>query len=103
MILNLSNHPHLNGPEKQLRAARAYGDVIDLPFPQVSPDTTEEELEQTSRQLLRRIVEMKPDAVMVMGEFSLVFMLVDALLDDGIAVHHQKLFRQVPPAQRNYT
>ena len=103
MILNLSNHPHLNWPEKQLRTARAYGDVIDLPFPQVSPDATEEELEQTARQLLRRIVEMKPDAVLVMEEFSLVFMLVDALLDDGIAVHQQKLFRQVPPAQRNYT
>ena len=62
MILNLSNHPHENWPEKQLRTARAYGDVIDLPFPPVSPDATEEELEQTALQLLRQIGEMKPDA-----------------------------------------
>ena len=86
MILNLSNHPHENWPEKQLRAALAYGEVIDLPFPPVSPEATEEELEQTALGLLRRIGEMKPDAVLVMGEFSLVFMLVDALLDDGIPV-----------------
>lgn len=86
MILNLSNHPHENWPEKQLRAALAYGEVIDLPFPPVSPEATEEVLEQTALELLRRIEEMKPDAVLVMGEFSLVFMLVDALLDDGIPV-----------------
>ncbi len=86
MILNLSNHPHENWPEKQLRAARAYGDVIDLPFPPVSPDATEEELEQTALRLLRQIGEMKPDAVLVMGEFSLVFMVVDALLNNGIPV-----------------
>ncbi|MBQ8075852.1 MAG: hypothetical protein IJ237_07700 [Oscillospiraceae bacterium] len=85
MIINLSNHPHANWQEKQLRAAQAYGEVIDLSFPPVSR-TTDEEQEQIASQLLSQIREMKPDAVLVMGEFSLVFMVVDALLDDGIPI-----------------
>ena len=83
MIINLSNHPHASWQEKQLRAAQAYGEVIDLPFPQVTPAT---DVESIALQLLNQIREMKPDAVLVMGEFSLVFMMVDALLDDGIPV-----------------
>ena len=62
VILNLSNHPHLNWPEKQLREAQGYGDVIDLPFPPVSPDATEEELEQTALgPLLPETAGSRPD------------------------------------------
>ena len=86
MILNLSNHPHANWQEKQLRAAKAYGEVIDIPFPLHCAAITEEEQEQIALRLLEQIREMKPDAVVVMGEFSLLFMVVDALLDDGITV-----------------
>ena len=86
MILNISNHPHVNWQEKQLRAAQAYGEVIDIPFPLLRAAITEEEKEQIALRLLEQIREMKPDAVIVMGEFSLLFMLVDALLDDGITV-----------------
>ncbi|HCI74468.1 MAG TPA: hypothetical protein DHV42_08045 [Lachnospiraceae bacterium] len=83
MIINLSNHPHASWQEKQLRAAQAYGKVIDLPFPQILSTT---DVESIALDLLNQIREMKPDAVLVMGEFSLVFMMVDALLDDGIPV-----------------
>ncbi|MBR0220831.1 MAG: hypothetical protein IJQ63_03575 [Synergistaceae bacterium] len=86
MIINLSNHPHKNWQEKQIRAANAYGEIIDLPFPQISPYADEEELELIASQLLQKIREMKPNAVIVMGEFSLSFMIVDALLDDGIPI-----------------
>lgn len=86
MIINLSNHPHENWQEKQLRAAHVYGKIIDVPFPHVSPYADEEELELIALELLRQIREMKPDAVLVMGEFSLLFMVVDALLDDGIPI-----------------
>ena len=86
MIINLSNHPHAKWQEKQLHAAQAYGEVVDLPFPQLSAATSGEEQERIARKLLRRIREMKPDAVLVMGEFSLVFMVVDALLEDGIPI-----------------
>ena len=86
MIINLSNHPHANWQEKQLRAAKAYGEVIDIPFPLHCAAVTEEEQEQIALRLLDQIREMKPDAVLVMGEFSLLFMVVDALLDDGILV-----------------
>ena len=86
MIINLSNHPKETWQEKQLQAALAYGELVDLPFPQLPGSMTGEELEQTATSLLHRIREMKPDAVIVMGEFSLVFMLVDALLDEGIPI-----------------
>lgn len=86
MIINLSNHPMETWQEKQLQAARAYGELVDLPFPLLPGNMTGEELEQIAMQLLHRIREMKPDAVVIMGEFSLVFMLVDALLDEGIPI-----------------
>ena len=86
MIINLSNHPSTGWQEKQRRAAQAWGEIVDLPFPPLGAEITEEEMQQTARDLLARIRGMKPDAVVVMGEFSLVFMLVDALLEDGIPV-----------------
>ena len=70
MIINLSNHPKETWQEKQLQAARAYGELVDLPFPQLPGSMTGEELEQTATSLLHRIREMK----------------VDALLDEGIPI-----------------
>ena len=42
MIINLSNHPKETWQEKQLQAARAYGELVDLPFPQLPGSMTGE-------------------------------------------------------------
>jgi hypothetical protein len=39
MLINLSNHPSARWPEEQLKAAvNLFGDVIDLPFPNIDPE-----------------------------------------------------------------
>ena len=86
MLINLTNHLYRNWPLKQQAAARQYGEVTDLPFPEISADISEGELQKCGREYLLKIRALKPDAVLVMGEFSLVFMLVDALLEEGIPV-----------------
>ena len=45
MFINLSNHPHFRWLPEQLKAAERYGEVVDLPFPQIPPQMTGEELD----------------------------------------------------------
>ena len=86
MLLNCSNHPSALWGSPQLRAAGEYGEVIDLPFPQVDPGLDPDQLQPLVGEYVRRIEEMKPDAVMAAGEFTFLFMLVNRLLRDGVRV-----------------
>ena len=86
MFLNCSNHPSAFWGAAQFEAASAYGDVVDLPFPQVDPLLDSDQLQPLVREYACRIEEMKPDAVMAAGEFTFLFMLVNRLLRDGIKV-----------------
>ena len=86
MLINCSNHPYAVWPEAQREAAKPFGEVIDLPFPQVEPKQTGDELRALTDGLAEKIEAMEPDLVLVAGEFSLLFMLVDRLLQDGVPV-----------------
>lgn len=83
MLINCSNHPsHLWGA-KQKEAASAYGEVLDIPFPQVDPQLDEAGLRQIVGDYAARIEAIGADAVFLAGEFTFLFMLVDKLLKDG--------------------
>lgn len=87
LFLNLSNHPSSAWSEKQLVAARAYGDVVDMAFPNVPPCATEEDIDKMAVDCVDKIVERAGDAVPtvhVMGEMSLTFKVVQLLNDRGI-------------------
>lgn len=88
MLINLSNHPYDNWSEKQKEASQLYGKVVDLPFPAVPSTATEKDILSLADEVLDRIVEMldgDPDsAVMVQGEFTLTFALVNLLRERGI-------------------
>ena len=86
MFINLSNHPSANWQEKQIRAARVYGEIVDMPFPQVDPAADETQLNRLAAEYLERILAKRPKAVLVAGEFTFVFALADALLKEGITV-----------------
>ena len=83
MLINCSNHPsHLWGPS-QREAASAYGEILDIPFPQVDPGLDEEGIRQLAGDYAARIEALNADAVFLAGEFTFLFMLVDKLLKDG--------------------
>lgn len=44
IFVNLSNHRISNWSNKQLEAAKRYGTIIDIPFPNIPPHANEEEI-----------------------------------------------------------
>lgn len=86
MMLNFTNHPYSIWSEAQKEAAARYGEVIDMPFPQVSPSISTEDLRKMVEEYAAKIEATNADVVMAAGEFTFLFMLVDKLLDDGVNV-----------------
>lgn len=84
MFINFSNHPSSRWYGKQLDEAKKYGDIIDVPFPMVDPELTEEQIEMIANEYTKIIMENEPQAVMCSGEFSLTFAVVKKLLNHRI-------------------
>lgn len=82
LFINLSNHPSSQWKEEQLCAAREYGDIMDMPFPQVNPDATAEEVNSIADDLVDKIKVLGDDndvVVHVMGEMGLTYKIVRKL------------------------
>ena len=87
MLLNCTNHPFEIWNEPQMEAAgKLYGEIVDLPFPQVSPAWSVHDLRREVEDYAARIEAYQADAVLAAGEFTFLFMLVDKLLADGVNV-----------------
>lgn len=86
MLINCSNHPYEIWSDLQKEAASMYGEVMEMPFPQIDPVLSSEEIRRLVAEYARDIGQQKPDAVFVAGEFTFTFMLVDKLLSDGVKV-----------------
>ena len=86
MLINCTNHPYEIWNTAQREAAAKYGEVADLPFPSVDPYADTEDLRKIAAEYVEKIEKMQPEAVLVAGEFTFTFMLVDKLLKDGITV-----------------
>ena len=86
MLINFSNHPYEMWAQPQREAAKCYGEVVDFPFPQVDSAWSVEEIRRRVDDIADRIEALEPDAVLAAGEFTLLFMLVDRLLGDGVKV-----------------
>lgn len=86
MLINCTNHPYEIWNEPQRKAAGVYGEVVDLPFPQIDPSAAPEEIREIVNRYADEIESQKPEAVLAAGEFTCLFMLVDRLLSDGLEV-----------------
>ncbi len=83
-FVNFSNHPSEKWGDEQRRAAEKYGRIIDIPFPAVEPETDEAEISALAGEFVSRIIKVSPGAVMVQGEFTLAFAVVEMLRARGI-------------------
>lgn len=88
MLINLSNHPVCKWSEEQrLTAEKSYGDIIDMPFPEVDPSFGEDDILRLSDEYCKKIISMAPDrnttTIHVMGEMCLTFSLVSVLKQNG--------------------
>ncbi len=87
MLLNCTNHPSEIWNEPLMKAAgELYGEIVDLPFPSVSPSWSIHDLRREVEDYAARIEAFQADAVLAAGEFTFLFMLVDKLLADGVNV-----------------
>lgn len=86
MFINLSNHPSENWQPNQYTSAEKYGKVIDIPFPQIDTTITEKQINELVKEYRSKILNMKPSAILVGGEFTFTYQLVNALLQENINV-----------------
>lgn len=86
-FINLTNHPSDTWGEQQLEAARKYGEMVDMPFPQVDPEMTTQQVKAIALEQVHRIMEQGSVSnltVHVMGEMTLVYHIVDLLKRRGV-------------------
>lgn len=87
MLINLSNHPSDLWEGKQLEAAGQFGEIVDIPFPQVGPEASHEDILALAEECVHAIEEKAQDAeitVHVMGEMTLTYAIVSRLKEMGI-------------------
>ncbi len=90
MLINISNHPHKGWQSAQRKAAEIYGNVIDIPFPNVPPQASTTEVEVMTARYLNHILnvmkqgEKLPMAVHLMGEMTFTYALTHKLRAQGI-------------------
>lgn len=87
MLINLSNHPSRYWDDRQIEAARCYGEMVDLPFPIVAPDAKSQALQTLAQDCVQKILslgEINSITVHIMGEMTFTFMVVTRLKELGI-------------------
>ena len=67
MFINFSNHASTRWGVPQKQAAKKYGEIVDVQFPNVNPEATSEEVHELARVCAEKIMEMKPECVLCQG------------------------------------
>ena len=83
-FVNFSNHPSQAWDQKQTEAARRYGYIVDVPFPNIEPHFSEEEIRSTADRCVEIILSHQPKAVLCQGEYTLTFEVVSRLKAKGV-------------------
>ena len=87
MFINFTNHPCTNWSAKQIAEAKTYGEIIDMPFPQVDPHGDEDYILKLALDCVDKIIKFKPEAVLCQGEMTLAFAVTTLLTTEyGITV-----------------
>ncbi len=89
VLINVSNHPsnEWSGEQKN-----GWNEIIDVPFPKIDPNASCDEIEETAYKLYEKIIRihnLKSESsvfVMLVGEFSLCYILYDVLKQKGIGI-----------------
>ena len=85
MFINLSNHPSDCWGLKQREAAKAYGEIIDIPFPEIGPQWSLSKVKRCALEFFERCKNEIGDAksasvIHLAGEPTFCFLLAQMLL-----------------------
>lgn len=78
-FVNFSNHSSNSWGEQQKQEAQKWGRIIDVPFPAVNPEDTNQEIIELAKNCVKKILEYHPTAVMCQGEFTLSYHVIRLL------------------------
>lgn len=86
LFINFTNHPSVSWGQEQLDAAHCFGEILDIPFPNVPPSFTSEEITRLGEEYTNRILAAGPSVVLCQGEFSLAYDVICRLKQHNIKV-----------------
>ena len=86
MFINHTNHASVKWSAAQKGAAQAWGEIVDLPFPDIGADWDEERVAKIAEENAAKILAKKPHAVLCQGEFTYVYHLVNLLRAASVIV-----------------
>lgn len=110
MFINLSNHPSETWQENQLKAARHYGDIVDIPFPLIDPNSTTEQVYRLALSYCNQVEQFSGVSpknkivVHVVGEPVFTFIIVTLLINKGykvVASTTQRVSEQIGNEKRS--
>ena len=109
MFFNISNHPaHAERttwtPEQIAEANDIAGEVIDIPFPVVKPDMSDETIAQIAKGValdVRGMANGQPAAAMVAGEYVTTIRLIAELQKFGIECYFGQSERVAEEREEN--
>lgn len=87
MFINLTNHPSSGWSKEQLEAAQKYGEIVDLPFPNVDEQATETEINNLADDylaIIKKKGKVQELTVHIMGEQTFCYALISKLQKEGI-------------------
>ena len=85
-FVNFSNHSSCGWGKKQSEEAQKWGDIVDIPFPNVNPEATNQDIRELAENCVKKILEYHPSAVMCQGEFTLSYHVIRLLKEQGMTV-----------------
>lgn len=83
-FINISNHSSKSWSKEQLREARLFGEVIDLPFPDIDPLWDDEKTDALVQKYFEAVTAYEAPTAMVQGEFVFSYRLVSRLKEANI-------------------
>ena len=91
MFINYTNHPSASWGEKQTDEAKKYGEIVDMPFLNISPQMTIQELMKLAKEhgdnIIAGVEYEENSAVLCQGESVFTYMLVNYLLSKKLGAH----------------
>lgn len=87
MFINFSNHSLSTWTEKQIKAAKEYGELEEIVFPNINPQFTTEQVQMLATDYVAKILTHYPTenlTVHVMGELTFCFSVVQQLKEKGV-------------------
>jgi hypothetical protein len=86
MLINFTNHPSSKWSAEQTAVASTYGEILDIPFPDIDPLGSEQYIAKLVETYAKEITGRNPAAVLCQGEMTFAFSVAQKLVNRGTTV-----------------